>query len=90
MPRSADLSKLSGLDSRFAAFVAERHPLAMTLALEALEAARRTPIPERDSAALEAVRPAFRREFAKRLYQRLTAPDGIDETTPGTTAIKRL
>ena len=28
--------------------------------------------------------------MARRLYQILTAPDGIDETTPGVTAVKRL
>ena len=90
MARSADLSKLSGIDSRFAAFVAERHPLALTMALESLDAARRGATPERDATALDALRPAFRRELAKRLYNLLTAPDGIDETTPGTSAVKRL
>src|SRR5262245_54403459 len=97
MSRSADLSSKgtarrapTGFDSRFAAFVAERHPLALTLALEALEAVRRGPIADRDSGAIEAIRPVFRRELAKRLYNALTAPDGIDETTPGTTAVKRL
>ena len=32
----------------------------------------------------------FRRELARRLYQILVAPEGIDETTPGVTAVKRL
>src|SRR5262245_46787079 len=97
MSRSADLSSKGtarrappAFDSRFAAFVAERHPLALTVALEALEAVRRGPIADRDSGAIEAIRPVFRRELAKRLYHALTAPDGIDETTPGVTAIKRL
>lgn len=90
MPRPADLSKLTGLDSRFGAFVAERHPLALTLALEALEASRRTVPAEAQATAIEALRAPFRRELAKRLYHTLSAPDGIDETTPGTSAIKRL
>jgi hypothetical protein len=97
MTRSADLSARgtarsapAGFYSRFAAFIAERHPLALTVALEALESTRRGAMPDRDSAAIEAVRPVFRRELAKRLYHVLTAPDAIDETTPGVSAIKRL
>jgi 2-oxoisovalerate dehydrogenase E1 component len=88
MPRPADLSKLTGLDSRLGAFVAERHPLALTIVLEALDAVRRDAL--RTSAAIEAVRPAFRRELARRLYHSLSSPDGIDETTPGVSAVKRL
>jgi 2-oxoisovalerate dehydrogenase E1 component len=89
MPRSADISKLSGLESRLAAFVAERHPLALTVALEAYEASRKA-VRDEGAAALDGIRTPFRRELAKRLYNLLTAPDGIDETTPGTTAVKRL
>ena len=40
--------------------------------------------------AIEALRGPFRRELARRLYHTLGAPDGIDETTPGVTAVKRL
>ncbi len=91
MPRSADLSKLSGLESRLGAFVAERYPLALTLALEALDLARRgAAAPGAHVPALEALRAPFRRELARRLYHALAAPDGIDETTPGVSAIKRL
>jgi hypothetical protein len=90
MARSADTSRLTGIDSRLGAFVAERHPLALDLALAALEAARRGPTPDRDAAAIEALRQPYRRELARLLYQSLTAPDGIDETTPGTSAVKRL
>ncbi|HXG88895.1 MAG TPA: thiamine pyrophosphate-dependent enzyme [Vicinamibacterales bacterium] len=90
MARAADVSRLTGVDSRFAAFVAERYPLAITLAVESFELARRGMTAGPTAAALEAVRAPFRRELAKRLYQVLTAPDGIDETTPGTTAVKRL
>jgi 2-oxoisovalerate dehydrogenase E1 component len=90
MPRALDLSKLTGLDSRLGAFVAERHPLALALALDALAAARKSAGADSDTKQIEALRAPFRRELAKRLYQVLTAPDGIDETTPGVAAIKRL
>jgi 2-oxoisovalerate dehydrogenase E1 component len=90
MARPADVSKLTGLESRFGAFVAERYPLALSLALEALEAARKGLPSDPHASAIDAVRAPFRRELAKRLYHTLTAPEGIDETTPGTTAIKRL
>jgi 2-oxoisovalerate dehydrogenase E1 component len=90
MPRSADSSaKLSGLESRFGAFVAERHPMALSVALEALDTVRRG-VTDARAASIEALRPPFRRELAKRLYHTLEAPDGIDETTPGVSAIKRL
>ena len=32
----------------------------------------------------------MRRTLAKSLYDSVVAPDGIDETTPGTSAVKRL
>jgi 2-oxoisovalerate dehydrogenase E1 component len=99
MPRPADTSstKLTGLDSRFGAFVAERHPLALSVALEALDTVRRAAESGKASGsievrapAIEALRGPFRRELARRLYHTLGAPDGIDETTPGVTAVKRL
>src|SRR5262245_36111131 len=98
MPRSADSSTQVGarravpllsLESRFAAFVAERHPLALSVVLEALDAVRRGSTDAR-AASIEALRAPFRRELARRLYHSLEAPDGIDETTPGVSAIKRL
>ena len=90
MSRAVDISKLSGLESRFAAFVAERHPLALRTALDAFAAARKANGGISDSKQIDALRAPFRRELAKRLYDLLTAPDGIDETTPGVTAVKRL
>jgi hypothetical protein len=51
---------------------------------------RRGPTPDRGTATIDALRPPFRRELAKRLYHLLAAPDGIDETTPGTSAVTRL
>ena len=89
MSRALDVSKLTGLDSRFAAFVAERHPLALAVAVEALTTARKGN-GAANAKQIEALRAPFRRELAKRLYDVLAAPEGIDETTPGVTAVKRL
>ncbi|MGQ0733820.1 MAG: alpha-ketoacid dehydrogenase subunit alpha/beta [Acidobacteriota bacterium] len=80
-------TQLAGVESRLAAFVAERHPLALPVAVEALDTLRRG---GGDPTAIDGLRAAFRREFARRLYQTLTSPDGIDETTPGTAARARL
>ncbi len=66
MAKPAELEKLTGLASRFGAFVAERHPFALADALDAFEKA--TGGRElRDEAAIEAARPVLRRELKKRL-----------------------
>jgi 2-oxoisovalerate dehydrogenase E1 component len=72
-----------------AAFVAERYPLALAAALEAMDAVRRAAGAE-DAGAIEALRAPFRRELAKRLSEALTAPDGIPDTTPGTSVRTRF
>lgn len=90
MPRSVDLTRTTALQSRFGAFVAERFPFALSIALEALDAVGGAAVKGRDGVRIDALRPPFRKELARRLYGILTAPDGIDETTPGTSAIKRL
>src|SRR5688572_5817488 len=90
MPRTHDVTKLSGLASRFAAFVAERHPFALAFALDAFETAGLSSLKGRDAVKLDGARPAMRRALAKALYESLTAPEGIAETTPGTSALKRL
>ena len=90
MSRSAELSRLTRLDSRVGAFAAERHPAVLGIVLEALAAVRKGSGVDPDAKQIEALRAPFRRELAKRLYELLTAPDGIDETTPGVTAVKRL
>jgi 2-oxoisovalerate dehydrogenase E1 component len=90
MPRTNDAVKLSGLGSRFAAFVAERHPFALPFALEAFDAAGLTALKRRDAVRLDSARPVMRRALAKSLYDSVVAPEGIGETTPGTTALKRL
>jgi hypothetical protein len=91
MPRAAaDPNKLTGVASRLSAFVTERHPLAVALALEVFEAVGGGRLKPRDHAAIDGLRVPFRRELARRLYEALRAPDGTDHTTPGTTAIKRM
>ncbi len=88
MPKTAGLDKLTGLASRFGAFIAERHPLALNEALDAFDkaAAGRDP---RGEKAIEALRPALQRELKKRLLAR-ALPPGLPDTTPRTTAAVRL
>jgi 2-oxoisovalerate dehydrogenase E1 component len=97
MPKAAELEKLTGLASRFGAFVTERHPFALAPALEALEAAMRgratrgaTPgATHGDDAAIDALRPVFRRELLKRLKAQ-PLPHGLAETTPRTAGATRM
>src|ERR1700722_4556690 len=88
MAKSAELEKLTGMASRFGAFVAERYPFALADALDAFEKA--TGGRElRAEAAIEPARPALQRELSKRLQAR-HLPDGLPETTPRTTAAARI
>ena len=88
MPKPAELEKLTGLASRFGAFIAERHPFALGDALDAFEKA--TAGRElNDEKALEAARPALQRELKKRLQAR-ALPHGLPETTPRMTAAARM
>jgi 2-oxoisovalerate dehydrogenase E1 component len=73
---------------RLAAFVAERHPLALTDALDAFAAVTGAGVPATE-AGLEALRLPFRRELARRLQAR-PLPAGLPETTPRTSAEKRM
>lgn len=88
MAKPAELEKLTGLASRFGAFVLERHPFALGDALDAFEQATGGREP-RDEAALEAARPALRRELKRRLDAR-ALPEGLPDTTPRTTAAARM
>jgi 2-oxoisovalerate dehydrogenase E1 component len=88
MAKPAALSKPTGLASRFGAFVAERHPLALADALDAFEAAAGDG-GLRDETAIEALRPALRRELTLRLQAR-AVPDGLPEPTPRVSAAERL
>jgi 2-oxoisovalerate dehydrogenase E1 component len=88
MAKPAELEKLTGLASRFGAFVAERQPFALIDALEAYDKA--TGGRElKDEASIEAARPAVQRELKKRL-QAHPLPHGLPETTPRTTAATRI
>src|SRR5262252_1048847 len=88
MHQQAEVDRLTGLASRFGAFVAERHPFALTEALDGFEAAGGGADP-RDEAGIEALRAAFARELTKRLAAR-PMPDGLPDTTPRTTAAARI
>jgi 2-oxoisovalerate dehydrogenase E1 component len=88
MSKPAELEKLTGIASRFGAFVAERHPFALGEALEAVEAATGGREPA-DDAAIDALRPAVHRELTRRLQLR-AVPHGLGETTPRTSAEMRL
>ncbi len=75
------------LATRFAAFVAERHPFALAPALAAFETACRRE-PGRDRPAIE----ALREPLAEALRRRLAAApaEGLPETTPGVAVPRRL
>ena len=88
MAKPAELEKLTGLASRFGAFVAERHPFALSDALEALEKATGGR-DLKDEAAIEAARAALQRELKKRLQARVL-PHGLPDTTPRTTVAVRM
>ena len=88
MSKPAALDRLTGVASRFAAFVAERHPFALADAVEAFEAAAAGRSP-RDAAALDALRPVLARELTRRFGGR-QLPAGLPETTPRTSAEARL
>ena len=88
MAKPAELQKLTGLASRFGAFVAERHPFALAEALDACDAVTRGAEP-RGEADIDALRPALRRELGRRLERR-DLPQGIADTTPRTSAATRI
>jgi len=88
MAKQAELEKLTGLASRFGAFVTEQHPFALADALDAFEAATGGR-DVRDEAAIEALRPALHRELTRRLQTR-AIPEGLPDTTPRTSASARM
>jgi TPP-dependent pyruvate/acetoin dehydrogenase alpha subunit len=83
-------AKLSGLASRLAAFITERHPFAVALVLDVFDAVGGGKLKPRDHAAIDGLRTPFKRELARRLYDTLKAPEGTDAPTPGTSAVKRM
>ena len=88
MAKPAELEKLTGVASRFGAFVAERHPFALTEAVDAWEATTGGREPKGE-AAIEALRPALRRELTRRLG-RAPSRKGSATRTPRTTAAARI
>jgi 2-oxoisovalerate dehydrogenase E1 component len=88
MSKPAGVDKLTGLASRLGAFTAERHPLAVTDALDAFDAVTRGK-PPRGEGAIDALRPAFRQELSRRLRGR-HAPAGLPDTTPQVSAEQRI
>src|SRR5262245_41181520 len=88
MGKPAELEKLTGVAARFGAFVAERHPFALEVALAAFEAAAGGRDPK-DEAGFEALRGRFRVELTKRLSA-VAIPDGLAETTPQVSAATRI
>jgi 2-oxoisovalerate dehydrogenase E1 component len=86
MPKAGP-AKLSGLASRFGAFVAERYPFALTSALDAFDLVSRSGTPT-ESKTIDRWRAALARELTRRLVA--DPPDGLAETTPGTSAGDRL
>ena len=88
MAKPAELEKLTGLASRFGAFIAERHPFALAEALDAIETVTGGKDP-RGEGAIEVARTALRRELTKRLQAR-ALPHGLADTTPRTTAAARM
>src|SRR4051812_4144177 len=88
MAKEAALQKLTGIASRFGSFVAERHPLALADVLAALESTTRGGMPN-DERTLDRLRAPFRIELRRRLAAH-PLPEGLPETTPGTTAQARV
>jgi 2-oxoisovalerate dehydrogenase E1 component len=86
--KRAALDELTGLASRFGAFVAERYPFALGDAVEAFEAVTGGREPQGE-AAIDAVRSPLHRELTRRFRAR-SVPSGLPETTPGTSAQTRL
>jgi 2-oxoisovalerate dehydrogenase E1 component len=85
--KPAQIERPPRIATRLGAFVAERHPLLLIDAMEAFETAADRAEP-RDASAIEALRPAFRRELTRRLRSRSMPP--LPETTPRTDAAERL
>ena len=87
MAQPTDLDKLTGLASRFGAFVAEQYPFALADAIDAFQ--RVAAGDESDEAAIDALRPRLLRELARRL-DAVPLPDGLAETTPRIAASDRI
>jgi pyruvate/2-oxoglutarate/acetoin dehydrogenase E1 component/TPP-dependent pyruvate/acetoin dehydrogenase alpha subunit len=85
---STELERLSGIARRFAAFVIERYPFALRSVIEALEVVAPGGLPDAEQP-IEALRPVFRRELARRLAATPLADD-LPDPTPRVDAPTRL
>jgi len=88
MSKPAELARLTGLESRFGAFVAERFPFALRDAVDAFAAASRRTAARTESE-IDALRPVLTRELARRLDAQ-PLPEGLGDTTPRVAASDRL
>ncbi|HEY7789961.1 MAG TPA: thiamine pyrophosphate-dependent enzyme [Vicinamibacterales bacterium] len=84
MGKTLESATVSGLASRFGAFVVEQAPFAAAAAMEAFEAATSR---MKRSRSMDELRSAVRQELQARLTWSL--PAGLAETTPGVTAAER-
>src|SRR5436309_1017720 len=89
LEKRTDAARPARLASRFAAFVTERHPFALDVALDALETAAAGGREPSGVDEIEALRAAFSRELARRLQQQAVGP-AMGETTPRVSAATRL
>jgi pyruvate/2-oxoglutarate/acetoin dehydrogenase E1 component/TPP-dependent pyruvate/acetoin dehydrogenase alpha subunit len=85
---SLEIEKLSGIARQFASFVVERHPFALGDVIEALDAVAPGGLPGEERT-IEALRPVFRRELARRLGARPVVDD-LPDPTPRVDAATRL
>ncbi|HEY6051460.1 MAG TPA: thiamine pyrophosphate-dependent enzyme, partial [Thermoanaerobaculia bacterium] len=85
--RPGDVGAAAALSERFAAFVAERQPFALSPALAAFSACCRED-PGRNPAAIDALRESFSKALTRILAG--SPPEGLPETTPGVTVEERL
>jgi 2-oxoisovalerate dehydrogenase E1 component len=86
MAKSVPAAALPGIAGRLAAFVLERYPFALAPVQAALERSGAARAPERDAAAIDALRPRLRQELATRL--RLDVAE-LPEPTPAVSAAAR-
>jgi len=86
--KPAQLEKLTGLVAQFGAFIAEQYPFALDEALDAFETVAGGRALDSETA-LEAIRPALRRELGRLLRSRQT-PTGLPDATPHISADDRI
>ena len=89
MAKPAELARLTGLASRFGAFVAERYPFALPAAVDAFDAATRGRDDARTESAIDALAPRLRRELTRRLEEQ-PLPAGLADATPRVAAADRV